>query len=220
LTDALGQLYDAINRVATGHVVVDTSKRAAYASLLHTSGLDVRVVHLVRDPRAVAYAMHKHIERPHVNDTGQDLMHRRSSIGAASEWVLFNEANRVLALKGIPVLRLRYEDLVADPVTALAAICRHAGIAEAVDPTTAELGFVDLTPSHGLAGNPMRFRTGRVRITPDEAWRTEMHPADRSVTTLLTMPWLAHYGYNACVSGSSGQRRSPSVANRSRPNEP
>jgi Sulfotransferase family len=201
LLTALGRVYGAITEVANANVVVDTSKRAAYASLLSASGVDLRVVQLIRDPRAVVFSMEKVVERPHAKFM-HDFMHHPSSIRAAFEWVFFNEANRVLSAKGMPVLHLRYEDLVADPNAALDAVCDHAGIARptaATGPRISGDGFVELPPSHALAGNPMRFDTGRVRIAADEEWRTNMRTADRYVTTAVTAPWLARYGYRARV---------------------
>jgi hypothetical protein len=38
-----------------------------------------------------------------------------------------------------------------------------------------------------------------VRIAADDEWRTHMRPADRLVTTAVTAPWLARYGYRARV---------------------
>src|SRR5262245_15695564 len=143
--------------------------------------------------------MKNHIERAHVALRVTDFMHRPSSVRAASEWVVFNEANRVLAAKGIPVLQLRYEDFVVDPPAAIAVICEHAGIATAGagGPQITTGGVIELPPAHGLAGNPMRFSTGRVPIALDEAWRTKMHAVDRSLTTMLTSPWMRRYGYEA-----------------------
>jgi hypothetical protein len=199
LVAALGRVYCAINEVADANVVVDTSKRAAYASLLAAGGIDLRVVQLIRDPRAVVFSMEKVVERPHAKFV-HDFMHHPSSIRAACEWVFFNEANRVLTAKGIPVLQLRYEDLVTDPMGALDAVCDHAHIDKptaATGPKISADGFVELPPSHALAGNPMRFDTGRLRIAADDAWRTDMRATDRYLTTVLTAPWLHRYGYRA-----------------------
>ena len=51
-------------------------------------------------------------------------------------------------------------------------------------PAAGELGFVgdgwvELAPSHALAGNPMRFRSGRVPLRVDEEWRGQLRRRHR-----------------------------------------
>jgi hypothetical protein len=52
-----------------------------------------------------------------------------------------------------------------------------------------------LSPSHTVAGNPMRFRTGPTQLRRDDAWRTELPRGRRRLVTALTAPLLARYGY-------------------------
>ena len=63
-----------------------------------------------------------------------------------------------------------------------------------------ELGFIDgrmvqLAKGHTVAGNPMRLEHGSFQIRLDDAWRTSMNRRDRKITTALTWPLLAAYGY-------------------------
>ena len=51
--------------------------------------------------------------------------------------------------------------------------------------------------SHGLSGNPGRFRSGPIELRQDDGWTTEMPTADRAVVTALTLPLLRTYGYHA-----------------------
>ena len=58
-------LYEAIAEVARARVVVDSSKLPTYAMLLDgIEGVDVRVAHLVRDPRAAAFSWQRKKEQP------------------------------------------------------------------------------------------------------------------------------------------------------------
>src|SRR5215471_9290777 len=53
----LGAIYRAIQAVTGATVIVDTSKNpACAAALLHVDGIVPVTVHMVRDPRAVAYS--------------------------------------------------------------------------------------------------------------------------------------------------------------------
>src|ERR1700683_2101630 len=54
---SLTSLYGAISRVSEGKTIVEISKDPTFASLLmRMQGPDVRILHLVRDSRAVAYS--------------------------------------------------------------------------------------------------------------------------------------------------------------------
>ncbi|HEV2370544.1 MAG TPA: hypothetical protein VGS19_00115, partial [Streptosporangiaceae bacterium] len=58
-------LYHAIAAVNGANYVVDASKWPAQALALARSGVDMRVIHFVRDVRGVAYSLNKQVERPH-----------------------------------------------------------------------------------------------------------------------------------------------------------
>jgi len=54
---------------------------------------------------------------------------------------------------------------------------------------------IELGPHHTVAGNPMRFQTGRVDLRVDEAWRAAMPAQDRALVTRLTSTLRRRYGY-------------------------
>jgi hypothetical protein len=102
----------------------------------------------------------------------------------------------LLRLTGVPSLLLRYESLVRDPASELARVLEFAGR----PPAAGELSFigddwVELGPSHALAGNPMRFRSGRVPLVVDEEWRRRLRRRHRLLTVASTWPLLLRYGY-------------------------
>ena len=194
-----GRVYAAVADVSGASVVVDSSKHASTAFLLRRApGLDLRVVHLVRDSRGVAYSWAKRVQRPEVTGADGSEMPRYGAGRAAAKWVSYNSLFHLLAANGVPMLPLRYEQLVADPRTALRSVLELAGLdadAEAfgfVDPTGPA---VDLAPSHSVAGNPMRFRSGHLELVLDEEWRERMPAGSRSVVTAITAPLLTSYGY-------------------------
>jgi hypothetical protein len=89
---------------------------------------------------------------------------------------------------------MRYEDVVRDPSGAVARILDLVGEAGRRVPVAHD-GGVELGIDHTVAGNPIRFQHGPIRIHPDEEWRQQMTPLDRAVTTTLIAPALAAYGY-------------------------
>jgi hypothetical protein len=193
-----GRVYAAVADVSGASVVVDSSKHASTAFLLRRApGVDLRVVHLVRDSRGVAYSWAKRVQRPEVAGAPAE-MPRYGAGRSAAKWLSYNSLFHLLAATGVPTLPLRYEQLVADPRTALESVLGLAGL----DVTAERFGFVDqsgpavdLAPSHSVAGNPMRFRSGRLGLVLDEEWRERMPAGSRSVVTAITAPLLTSYGY-------------------------
>jgi len=193
--ERLERLYRAAAVVSGAAVLVDSSKHASTAfALRHLRAVDVRFVHLVRDSRGVAYSWTKEMARP---ETAEDeLMPTYSPISSAGWWDAFNLMLAALRATGAPVDRLRYEDVLDDPAAALRRILAPTGLA--LEPgwddfLTAE--GARLGPSHSVAGNPMRFRTGTIPLRRDDAWRQSLPASDRRVVTALTSPFLAAYGY-------------------------
>jgi Sulfotransferase family len=192
-----GRIYRAVAEVSGARVVVDASKGPALGlALAGAPDLDLLVLNVVRDPRAVAWSWQRHVERPHAT-AGSEEMWRIPAHRSAAQWsALQLEMTAIAALGGVPAARLRYEEFVADPVAALVAATGSLGVPlAAVDLPSVEAGRTELGPSHGLSGNPGRFTSGPVTLRRDDRWATTMPARDRAVVTALTLPLLAAYGY-------------------------
>jgi UDP-N-acetylglucosamine transferase subunit ALG13 len=189
-SELLSRLYRAIAGVAGTDVVVDSSKHGSYALLLaQVPGVDLRVTQVVRDSRAVAFAWTKRVERP---ESPGRYMPAYGPVKASLYW---DAQNALLETVKVPHAVIRYEDFVAAPKDALLEVCALLG---RHDP--AELGFLDgntlhLGTDHTVAGNPMRFAQGDLTIRSDEAWRTQMSPAQQRLVSALTLPLRGRYGY-------------------------
>jgi Sulfotransferase family len=193
------RVYSAVAEVSGCPVIVDSSKHASLAFCLRWHpGLDLRVVHMVRDSRAVAFSWARQVSRP--DAATPSYMARYSPTAAAGHWNAQNGAFQLLASEGVPTLRVRYEDVAAAPAATLARIAEFAGVAASGD----DFGFLgaedgtswaSLGVAHTASGNPMRFTIGRVPIRRDDRWRTAMPPSHRRTVTALTLPLLARYGY-------------------------
>jgi Sulfotransferase family len=192
---AFGRLYGAIAETSGCSVVIDSSKHSSLAFCLRTAkGIDLRVLHVVRDPRGVAYSWTKEVLRPEAS--GRDLMTRYSPFRASVLWVGHNVVLSMLRRLGTGSQRLRYEDFVADPEGSVASVARFAGlpdgngVADFLSGHTVELGR-----AHTVAGNPVRFRTGPMTLRRDDAWRERLPRRRRVLVTLLTFPLVVRYGY-------------------------
>lgn len=191
----LAPLYRAVLDVAGARVVVDSSKLPLYAAMLSTSDqLDVRVLHLVRDSRAVANSWRKEVRRPD-QVQGDGVMRRYGPVAAGARYVVYNGLTEILHRPGRRTRRLRYEDLVRSPVAVLTDALDAIGAPEPRDLDWLRDGSADLDVSHTVDGNPMRMQKGPMVIKADDAWRSELPRAARAEVTALTLPLLARYGY-------------------------
>jgi hypothetical protein len=194
--DLLERLYVAVREASGRRLVVDASKHASHAFLVRRlRGVDLRLVHLVRDSRGVAFSWTKRMRRAEVV-AGDALMATDTPLRMSARYLGYNLLFHLLALTGVRGLLLRYESLVRDPA---AELTRVLALADR-PPAAGELGFVgdgwvELGPSHALAGNPMRFRSGRVPLAVDEEWRGRLRRRHRLLTSLSTWPLLWRYGY-------------------------
>jgi hypothetical protein len=193
------RLYAAIAKVSGSVSVVDSSKHASLAFCLRTcSCIDLRVIHVVRDSRAVAYSWTRRVRRP---DTASDsYMRTYTPVHAAGQWAAQNATIELLTRLGTPTLRVAYEELVRAPRQTMSPITEFIGLE--LGPQA--LGFLgngpdgpwaELQPAHTASGNPLRFQTGRIPIQDDDAWRVAMPASARRTVSALTFPLLARYGY-------------------------
>jgi len=191
--DASARLYEAIRSVTGSRVIVDSSKEPAYGYAMNmVPELDVRVLHLIRDPRAAAYSWLKKKQQPDSED--REFMHRKSALDSAVLWDAWNASIETLWRGSGQNRRLRYEDFVSAPRPSFERILDLIGEPDAGLPLVGERE-VKLGVSHTVSGNPNRFDTGSVALRQDDEWTKEMKLRDRNVVTGLTFPLLKRYEY-------------------------
>jgi hypothetical protein len=204
LSSAAGQLgermvgvYKAAAAVSGASTVVDSSKHPAVVyALRRQSDLDLRVVHLVRDSRGVAYSWTKTVPRPEAGvDSDLSTMDQYEPWRSAMLWNVQNAALTALATTKTPVRRVRYEDVVDDPIATTATLATFIGADPDRVGTYVDRDTVTVPASHQVSGNPIRMTTGPVTLRRDDTWRTSLRPGDRRLVTGLTAPLLRTYGY-------------------------
>src|SRR5262249_51548088 len=118
------RLYRAITDTTGCEVVVDSSKAVPYLRMLSlVPGLEVHVVHVVRDARAVAYSWQR--VKPTPDRFNAVTMKTLARGTAAITWSISN-AGAELFGRCVPgrYLRLRYEDMIAEPRPSVERILR------------------------------------------------------------------------------------------------
>lgn len=197
--DRTARLYRAVQRATGSRVLIDSSKSPAHGLVLRrmAEGMEdteVYVLHMVRNPRAVAHAWQK---RKVYDASGDEPMYmaRLGLHRSATKWLGWNTAIEVLwRRRGGRTLLLPYETFSADPRGSLERVLELLGEPHArlpfVGPRT-----VELEPVHSVAGNPNRFARGPVEVRNDEAWKQKMGSAKQLAVAALTLPLLVRYGY-------------------------
>ncbi len=195
LAAVLAPLYRAIAEVAGADIVVDSSKLPTYAALLQAvPELDVRMLHLVRDPRAAAFSWRRVKELP---DKGaRTTMERRGIVKSASLWSVWNGAlEYIWRDRPDAYYRMSYENFVDDPASELRAAM--AAFALAGQPWSALTSprSARVSTHHTVAGNPARLRQGTVQLQLDDEWLASMPRRDQVAVETVAAPLLHRYGY-------------------------
>src|SRR6266702_1279153 len=198
------RLYRAIAAVAGARCIVDASKWPVQALALSRAGIDIRVIHLVRDVRGVAHSLSKpEVARPHASQE-TDVMWHVGPGSAAVRWMACQSEAGLLRRCSMRVTRMHYEDFIRQPrasteiaLTALGMPVNPERLAHIGD------GRVRLGTSHGLSGNPSRFQAGEITLRDDEAWRAEMPRRDRVLVTAVALPLVVKYARTTANRSSS-----------------
>jgi hypothetical protein len=192
--ELLERLYRAISTVSGAEVIVDASKGPHDLYLIDQfTDLNPYVIHLVRDPRAVAHSWARTRESP--ADPGGDL-DRVNPLISSTRWLVRNSVVEILIRRslGDRYLRVGYEKFASRPAETAGAIYdflgRSSQLPQFVGETTVQLG-----ESHAVEGNPALFAKGVAEIRPDLAWSARASRSTRLLATLPALPLIRRYGY-------------------------
>jgi len=193
--EVLSRLYKAIRDVSGSEFIIDSTKDPSHGFVLSAMpDVELHVVHLVRDSRAVAYSWQRKKRRLEIH-WKEEYMPRYSPLKSAWEWGLMNGLVQLLGYT-IPerYTLIRYEDVVSQPRKALSHLLASLGVANP------NLDFIDdrnikLGVDHTVSGNPIRFQHGVIEVRPDTEWRHKMLTSHRVIVSVLTWPLLLKYGY-------------------------
>lgn len=187
--EATVRLFRGLRAAAGRDVIVDSSKLPGRGfALAAMPGIDLHVVHLVRDPRGVAWSLMKSYRRDESKGLQKEVV-PKPAVYTAARWAMVNLASEQLCRRvgAGRSLRVRYEDLVADPAATLRRVGELVGAS--IGPTAAEF-----RPGHQVAGNRLRMLPA-IRLSADEGWRSEMPAGSRKLVSRLLAPMLRRYGY-------------------------
>lgn len=202
--DLLGDIYHDVALHADVDLVVDSTKLPgdAFAAAM-ARDTDTYFLHVVRDPRASSYSSLR--KKRHGKLGNGPLMRKHGPVSNSARWLAFNSAADLVIRRAAEAGRfreLRYEDLVRDPHRTLRILCDWIQISSDSLPLVGDRG-IELTTTHTVMGNPNRFRTGTLELTPDSEWETAFTGLPRALSTAASIPLLHHYNYKWIVGGNS-----------------
>src|SRR5262249_39743105 len=139
--------------------LVDASKNPyRLLWLKQSAAFNLRVIHLVKDPRAFVYSISK---------TGNGSVNLKQAARATARWnaenFLFDKLFRN-RFSSNEVMRVRYEELASDTELILKKILGWLNL-----PYQDDMISEFRNTNHGVAGNPMRHRNNAIQM--DEKWR-------------------------------------------------
>jgi hypothetical protein len=176
-------LVQTLQELTSAEIVIDSSKSVLHLKyLLQNAKLQIKVLWLIRDGRAVTLSLIGH---------GLKRETRLETVAAAArEWRRSNEAaeSLVATLPASQCIRLNYEDLCRDPETRLRQLCEFIEL----DCDSLNLNF--RSGEQHVLGNEMRLNsTSQIRL--DERWRTQLSNEDLQVFDEVAGPMNRQYGY-------------------------
>ncbi len=192
--ERLAALYSAIRDVTGCQVIVDASRLIPYGLYVSAlSGVDFRVVHLVRDPRAVVFSWKR--RRTTRSATKEHTLPTQGTVRAAMDWAAQNAGGDFIWKSAArATVSIRYEDTVDDPAAELGRVVASVDAGPLAVPFIAPR-IVDLRPTHSVAGNAYRSQSGLVTLAQDNEWRTSLGRWAKLATTLLCLPGMLRYRY-------------------------
>lgn len=189
-----GRLYRSICEIANADYIVDSGKEVTFGSIIaRLNNTSFSTVHLVRDPRGVAFSWLKQVR----SDSEPRDMPRSPAVKTAARWMSCNLLVQFsLRRLSSAYLRVRYEDLVAYPDDIVRQISCAA--ANAAEPYQRVGQRVHCANEHHLVGsNPgVRRHLGNdLKLTLDEEWRTGLPRGQQRLVTAVCGGLMTAYDY-------------------------
>jgi hypothetical protein len=171
-------LAESVLQVTQKSVFLDASKNPmTIRHLSRLPGIELRVVHLVRDVRGAAFSKRKNKDESNWNR-------------AITSWVRKNRTieRQLQRLTADNWIRIRYEDICRAPADTMNRFFRFCGLQPLVLPQD----FSSMR--HHIVGNRMRLANfGQIQL--DEAWRRMLTPEEVNVAIEIAGTMHLRYGY-------------------------
>lgn len=196
--DNLRKLYAAISHVTGCRVIVDSSKHPSHAYTLScVTGIDLYLLHLIRDARATAYSWQKEVRRTDSGSSTEEYQEKFDPLSSGFKWYAWNVTLEMFRKRDPrQYRRMLYEEFSAAAQANIEKILDFVGEQSDAGLFPGER-TVNLKTNHTIWGNPVRTRVGDVEIRSDDEWKRKMRSLDRLKVCAVSWPLLLKYGYFA-----------------------
>jgi hypothetical protein len=197
-------LLASIERVSGAEVLVDSSKmpgRGLAFSMIPE--IELNLIHLVRDPRAVAWSLQKVREKNPAYRLGPRAKPRSVS-WTILYWCLVNIASEQVSRRVRRQHRLfvRYEDMMARPEETVERIGPIVGL-DMGELAAALTAGQPMAVNHTIAGNRLRL-AGSIKLRADDEWVAKLPGRDRRAVEILIGWHMRRYGYGRSPAAPGG----------------
>jgi hypothetical protein len=193
----VGRVVAAVIRLTGAQPIVVYAKHPYEGLILgRLADASVRWVHVVRDPREIAWLWT--IGPVEMKD---DEWLPMTTAGIVYRWGRYNVIPPLVSrLGGVPYCRVRFEDLTREPAATLDGVWRFAGApSEGARMATGGHDLIALDRDTGpcrLVELELREERGAAAwLLERSPWREELPGAARAAITTATFPLMAAFGY-------------------------
>ena len=180
-TDTYSRFYSVVNELHGTNLFIDGSKSMSKAFVLASMfpQADVRIVHLIRDPRDYHCSNRKNNpDSATLGSSAREWLDRHLAIIAMA---------RMISRKSY--LRVSYEDLCSQPEATLSSVFELLGI----DSEAVFHRQKDYRNNHVIVNDSMAQFDGAIRASSN--WRSRLSDAEARQIVRRTWPLCGHFGY-------------------------
>lgn len=187
-------LYRTVSQRSGTRVIVDSSGSPLHGYVLAgLEEIEVAMVHLVRDVRAVAFSNQKH--KPNPSAPAPDAtMRTKSAPRVAATWMLYNSLLEGLEAVMDTYALAKYEALFSRPKREFDRLAGDLGVeSRAEDVFCGE--NIRLSSEHVGQGNPVRQKRGIEKLAPDTEWIGKLSRVKETFMAHVCKTRLEKYSY-------------------------
>jgi hypothetical protein len=186
-------VYRAVARATGATTLIDSSKLPIELAAIAPSYPRLRVIHLVRDPRAVAASWKRDI-RWNMPDGSSLRLPTHPAWASATRWNLYHGlTSLVVRARHLPTLRISYESLVRLEKRAIADVAAFTCDPQLTDRArrAAARDGLAVPVQHAIAGNPGRRSGEPLMLREDDSWTNELSSGERLAVSAIGLPYAA-----------------------------
>lgn len=190
----LNQIFEAYPNT----IILDSSKSSRLTFhrplLLKKAGYDLKIIHLVRDPRAVMHSVSKGSNR--LLEKGKKSNLFGAGYKGLFSWIYVNTIARryYKVFNKEDIIRIRYEDLIEHPTETINKLINFIGLKQTVINNLKE-GHIECTPGIGISGNRLRRQSNKIILRKDYSWKNKISSFDNIVAKTFAFRLMKKFGY-------------------------